>query len=55
MKARSADVADAASPMRMTTSQLNGNPGMDNLAAIFDVLRDSLRVEIEVHTVGAVP
>ncbi|MHB1168141.1 MAG: helix-turn-helix domain-containing transcriptional regulator [Longimicrobiales bacterium] len=33
---------------------LNGNPSMDNLAAIFDVLRSTLRVEIEVHAVGAV-
>jgi len=33
---------------------LNGNPGMDNLEAIFDVLRDALRVEIEVHAIGAV-
>lgn len=27
----------------------NGNPSMDNLAAIFDVLRKSLHVNIEVH------
>lgn len=27
----------------------NGNPSMDNLAAIFDVLRHSLGVEIEVR------
>ena len=32
---------------------LNGNPSMDNLAAIFDVLRGTLGVEIEVHAVGA--
>jgi DNA-binding phage protein len=31
----------------------NGNPSMDNLAAIFDVLRSTLGVEIEVHAVGA--
>jgi DNA-binding phage protein len=30
---------------------LNGNPSMDNLAAIIDALR-STRVEIEVHPVG---
>jgi hypothetical protein len=30
-----------------------GNPSMDNLAAIFDVLRRTLDVEIEVHAVGA--
>ena len=32
---------------------LNGNPSMDTLAAIFDVLRSTLGVEIEVHAVGA--
>ena len=32
---------------------LKGNPSMDNLAAIFDVLRSTLRVEFEVHAVGA--
>jgi len=32
---------------------LNGNPSMDNLAAIFDVLSSTLGVEIEVHAVGA--
>jgi DNA-binding phage protein len=32
---------------------LNGNPSMDNLAAIFDALRSTLGVEIEVHPVGA--
>jgi DNA-binding phage protein len=31
----------------------SGNPSMDNLAAIFDVLRRTLKVEIEVHTVEA--
>jgi DNA-binding phage protein len=31
----------------------NGNPSMDNLATIFDVLRGALKVEIEVHAVGA--
>jgi hypothetical protein len=31
---------------------LNGNPSMDNLAAIFDVLRSMLRVEMEVHAVS---
>lgn len=31
----------------------NGNPSMDNLATIFDVLRGVLKVEIEVHAVEA--
>jgi DNA-binding phage protein len=31
---------------------LKGNPSMDNLAAIFDALRSTLGVEIEVHAVG---
>jgi DNA-binding phage protein len=31
----------------------NGNPSMDNLATIFDVLRSTLNVEIEVHAVEA--
>ncbi len=31
----------------------NGNPSMDNLAIIFDVLRSTLNVEIEVHAVEA--
>lgn len=30
-----------------------GNPSMDNLATIFDVLREALKVEIEVHAVEA--
>ena len=30
-----------------------GNPSMDNLASVFDVLRDALKVEIEVHVVEA--
>lgn len=32
---------------------VNGNPSMDNLATIFDVLRNALKVEIEVHAVEA--
>lgn len=28
----------------------NGNPGMDNLSAIFGALRQNLKVEIQVHT-----
>ena len=31
----------------------NGNPSMDNLAAIFRALRDRLRVDIVVHAVDA--
>jgi DNA-binding phage protein len=31
----------------------NGNPSMDNLATIFDVLRGTLKVVIEVHAVEA--
>ena len=31
----------------------NGNPTMDNLAAILDVVREKLGVEIQVHTVQA--
>jgi DNA-binding phage protein len=31
----------------------NGNPSMDNLAAIFAALRDRLKVEIQVHTADA--
>jgi DNA-binding phage protein len=31
----------------------NGNPTMDNLAAILGVLRKKLRVEIQAHTVKA--
>lgn len=31
----------------------NGNPSMDNLAAIIGVLRKKLRVEIDAHTVEA--
>jgi len=31
----------------------NGNPGMDNLAAIFGAIRKALGVEIEAHTVEA--
>jgi DNA-binding phage protein len=30
-----------------------GNPGMDNLAAIFSAIRKALGVEIEAHTVEA--
>jgi DNA-binding phage protein len=37
---------------RMLSS--NGNPSMDNLAAIFGALRGRLRVAIEVHAVDAV-
>ncbi len=29
----------------------NGNPGMDNLSAIFGAIRQDLRVGIQVHTV----
>ena len=36
---------------RMLSS--NGNPSMDNLAAIFAALRDRLKVDIEVHTADA--
>ncbi len=36
---------------RMLSS--NGNPSMDNLAAIFGALRGRLRVNIEVHAVDA--
>jgi len=36
---------------RMLSS--NGNPSMDNLAAIFGALRNRLRVDIEVHAVDA--
>lgn len=32
---------------------VNGNPSMDNLAIIFDVLRGALKVEIEVRAVEA--
>jgi DNA-binding phage protein len=32
---------------------VKGNPSMDNLALIFDVLRSALKVEIEVHAVEA--
>lgn len=32
---------------------VNGNPSMDNLATIFDVLRGALKVEIEVRAVEA--
>jgi len=31
----------------------NGNPTMDNLAAILAVLRNKLRVEIQAHTIAA--
>lgn len=31
----------------------SGNPSMDTLATIFDVLRSTLKVDIEVHTVEA--
>ena len=31
----------------------NGNPNMDNLAAIFAALRDRLKVDIETHTADA--
>ena len=31
----------------------NGNPTMDNLAAILDVVREELGVEIQAHTVQA--
>ncbi|HXZ01465.1 MAG TPA: transcriptional regulator [Stellaceae bacterium] len=31
----------------------NGNPSMDNLAAIIGVLRKTLRVELDAHTVAA--
>ncbi len=31
----------------------NGNPSMDNLAAIFDVLRKELRVDLKAHAVKA--
>jgi DNA-binding phage protein len=31
----------------------NGNPSMDNLAAILSVVRKKLRVELEAHTVEA--
>lgn len=36
---------------RMLSTQ--GNPSMDNLAAIFGALRQRLKVEIEVHAVDA--
>jgi len=36
---------------RMLSS--NGNPSMDNLAAIFGALRGRLRVDIKVHAVDA--
>lgn len=36
---------------RMLSS--NGNPNMDNLAAIFAALRDRLKVDIEVHIADA--
>jgi len=32
---------------------VGGNPSMDNLAAIFSVMRSSLGVAIEVHAVPA--
>ncbi|MDU7558397.1 MULTISPECIES: helix-turn-helix domain-containing transcriptional regulator [Pseudomonas] len=32
---------------------VSGNPSMDNLAAIFSVMRSNLGVEIEVHAVPA--
>jgi hypothetical protein len=41
----------AKSLHRMLSKQ--GNPSMDNLAAIFDILRRKLRVELEAHTVEA--
>lgn len=37
---------------RMLSPQ--GNPSMDNLAAIFGAIRASLKVELEVHTVEMV-
>jgi DNA-binding phage protein len=36
---------------RMLSS--NGNPSMDNQPAIFEALRDRLKVEIQVHTADA--
>lgn len=36
---------------RMLSSR--GNPGMDNLAAIFDAVRENLKVGIQVRTVAA--
>jgi DNA-binding phage protein len=41
----------AKSLHRMLSKQ--GNPAMDNLAAIFDVLRRKLGVELEAHTIEA--
>ena len=41
----------AKSLHRMLSKQ--GNPSMDNLAAIFDILRRKLGVELEAHTIEA--
>lgn len=43
--------AETAKPSKSLHRMLSagGNPSMDNLAAIFDVLRKSLQVNLEVH------
>ena len=46
-----ATATPAKSLHRMLTEK--GNPGMDNLAAIFGAVRKALGVEIEAHTVEA--
>ncbi|MGQ0814824.1 MAG: helix-turn-helix domain-containing transcriptional regulator [Gemmatimonadota bacterium] len=50
---RLADLTDKPAKSLHRMLSLNGNPSMDNLATIFDVLRSALKVDIEVHAVEA--
>ena len=50
---RLADLAKRPAKSLHRMLSRNGNPSMDNLAIIFDVLRSTLNVEIEVHAVEA--
>lgn len=48
-----ADATGKASKSLHRMLSTNGNPSMDNLAAIFDVLRNELGVDLKAHTVKA--
>ena len=47
-----AETAKPAKSLHRVLSE-NGNPGMDNLAAVFEALRKKLGVEIEAHSIKA--
>jgi DNA-binding phage protein len=47
--------ADSGKPAKSLHRMLSkqGNPSMDNLAAVFDILRKTLGVELEAHAIEA--